>query len=373
MEKKFYTANGTQVLGPLSLNELMAMRITPDTLLFTHETGEWKNASSFPEVAARMGLSQNIQQAPLHQQRIPQLPPHPQQQNFPQPPPHPQQQAPAVQQYPMPNPVAQQKTTQAVQQQPMPAPVTQQKTTQAVQQQPMPAPVTQQKTTKVSQLPHQPKVVNLYQIYDEETDETKGPFLVSELLANGLTVNSQVLCEGMDQWKKAYLVEELQPLFPKEELDKKRHRMFAHPFSYKGRITRTEYWISTAIALLFLSIVLALLAFADNALLLIPIIMVQILVLWFWTAQGSKRCHDFSENGYAQFSFLFCLTYYYGKDIFVEDGVPFDNEYGPDPKEYKRHLITEEQSEKRDKLIRIIYYVCITILLALTLSLRFLA
>ncbi|HAP49721.1 MAG TPA: hypothetical protein DCQ56_00650, partial [Porphyromonadaceae bacterium] len=48
--------------------------------------------------------------------------------------------------------------------------------------------------------------------YIAENGQPAGPFEVNELLAHGMTVNSQVWCETMENWTAAGQVPELMPL-----------------------------------------------------------------------------------------------------------------------------------------------------------------
>ena len=74
--------------------------------------------------------------------------------------------------------------------------------------------------------------------------------------------------------------------------------MFEQPFSFKGRIRRTEYWLSSLIYVIYCSF-LGLIDL-DNLeqqyhvlflLLCLP-------VVWFMIAQGAKRCHDRDNSGW---------------------------------------------------------------------------
>lgn len=74
--------------------------------------------------------------------------------------------------------------------------------------------------------------------------------------------------------------------------------MFKNPFSFEGRIRRTEYGISLIIYAVCATLIgiiidesygeLAFLAFA------------YIPMLWFLWAQGAKRCHDLGNSGWWQ-------------------------------------------------------------------------
>jgi uncharacterized membrane protein YhaH (DUF805 family) len=97
--------------------------------------------------------------------------------------------------------------------------------------------------------------------------------------------------------------------------------MIQNPFSFKGRIRRTEYGISFIIYAIF-----AIAIYLDikegvlyPAFFLIPL-------LWFFLAQGVKRCHDRGNSGWFQI-----IPFYVLWLIFAEgDNRP--NEYGLNPK-----------------------------------------
>lgn len=331
MEKKFFTYNGNVVLGPYSLNELMRMSIMPNTLLFTYELGVWVYARQIPEIAIYM--SHFSQKPPIYNSNQQQIPPQ-----MPSTPP----QMPLM-------PYSEYST---------------------------PTPSSPNNIQPVSP-PHQEQIIiessncNKYLIYNQETDEQKGPFAIPELLSNGLKIDSQVFCDEMNDWEKAYLIPELQQLFPKEEIEKKKYRMFANPFSYKGRITRKEYWISTVISIIFLFLALLCLGLTIVSGSIIPLVVSFVIIiptLWFWTAQGAKRCHDFSEDASYQYKVLgglffigVIVLFFFGREIFIEDGVQYDNEYGTDPKEFQRHLITDETRKKMDDKVSNIYYISLSI------------
>lgn len=70
--------------------------------------------------------------------------------------------------------------------------------------------------------------------------------------------------------------------------------MFKAPFSFEGKIKRTEYIISLFIYIVFISFINA----VPNS--DFPYIIILIPLLWFLWAQGAKRCHDLGHNGWWQ-------------------------------------------------------------------------
>jgi uncharacterized membrane protein YhaH (DUF805 family) len=101
--------------------------------------------------------------------------------------------------------------------------------------------------------------------------------------------------------------------------------MFKNPFSFEGRISRTEYCISFFgyfLILCFLN-----LATLDNDWASILLLLLAIPMIWFVAAQGAKRCHDRGNSGWFQLlpGYFILLAFASG-----DAGV---NEYGPSPKQ----------------------------------------
>ena len=100
--------------------------------------------------------------------------------------------------------------------------------------------------------------------------------------------------------------------------------MFKAPFSYNGRIRRTEFVLSYLIYFVGLYSSLFLVGLNEDfggifILLFIPF-------FWFLTAQAAKRCHDRGNSGWFQL-----VPFYVFWMIFAEseDG---ENDFGPNPK-----------------------------------------
>ena len=105
--------------------------------------------------------------------------------------------------------------------------------------------------------------------------------------------------------------------------------MFKEPFSFEGRIRRTEYGFSFIIYIVIAIIINMLVASgsrnsgnSDGAFALI----FYIPMLWFLWAQGAKRCHDLGNSGWWQ------LIPFYALWLFFVDGKQCANEYGESPK-----------------------------------------
>ena len=100
--------------------------------------------------------------------------------------------------------------------------------------------------------------------------------------------------------------------------------MFKKPFSFDGRIRRTEYGLSFILLYIYaflVGIIIGLLELGDELIypLLIP-------GYWFFWAQGAKRCHDRGNSGWYQFIPFYGLWMLFGDS---DNGI---NKYGPNPK-----------------------------------------
>lgn len=109
--------------------------------------------------------------------------------------------------------------------------------------------------------------------------------------------------------------------------------MFKNPFSFHGRIRRTEYGLSVLLGILgyflcyLFSSITAVILQTDvgkfNALfwfLLIP-------VLYFISAQNVKRCHDMGRSGWYHLNPLYCFR------LMFREGDSGANKYGLNPKD----------------------------------------
>ena len=100
--------------------------------------------------------------------------------------------------------------------------------------------------------------------------------------------------------------------------------MFKNPFSFDGRIRRTEFGLSLIIYAVTIGIINVMVeqSSGDAAFLLIALIP----LLWFLWAQCAKRCHDVGNSGWWQ------LIPFYIFWLIFQDGQPSKNEYGENPK-----------------------------------------
>jgi uncharacterized membrane protein YhaH (DUF805 family) len=104
----------------------------------------------------------------------------------------------------------------------------------------------------------------------------------------------------------------------------KRQGMFTSPFSFNGRIRRTEYGISFIIVAVLFTIVNVLI---EESYELAWLYLANIPIYWFFFAQGAKRCHDMGNSGWFQIIPFYPLWMIFGKG---EEGV--SNKYGINPK-----------------------------------------
>ena len=103
--------------------------------------------------------------------------------------------------------------------------------------------------------------------------------------------------------------------------------MFTNPFSFEGRIRRTEYGLSfiiLAVGRVFLTMLLADVLAKGGAELIF--FLFQLPLLWFFWAQGAKRCHDVGWNGWYQ------LIPFVPLYLIFASGQEYENEYGLNPK-----------------------------------------
>jgi len=180
--------------------------------------------------------------------------------------------------------------------------------------------------------------------------EKHGPISLDELRQREISKDTLIWFEGLDDWTPAKNLDEIKsilelqppPISNEEENVSNKaaemgtntteslrsqneaapNGMFSNPFSFNGRIRRSEYAISLiiyAIAAMFVNVI----AESGKA----PIIgFSYIPMLWFLWAQGAKRCHDVGNNGWWQ------IIPFYVFWLLFENGQPGLNDYGYNPK-----------------------------------------
>jgi len=108
--------------------------------------------------------------------------------------------------------------------------------------------------------------------------------------------------------------------------------MFKNPFSFDGRIRRTEYGLSFIIFVIakvitqFIAVGIAGTNSSNMSGAIVLSYIFLIPLLWFLWAQGAKRCHDVGKNGWWQ------IIPFYPIYLIFGEGDKGDNEYGEDPK-----------------------------------------
>ena len=112
-----------------------------------------------------------------------------------------------------------------------------------------------------------------------------------------------------------------------------KQRMFQNPFSFSGRIRRSEYGISCILGTIvsYLSTLIAYYIIYENRIvdggsIFFMILACEFPVNWFMLAQGAKRCHDRNHSGWYQ------LIPFYGFWMLFADGDYGRNDYGESPK-----------------------------------------
>ena len=98
--------------------------------------------------------------------------------------------------------------------------------------------------------------------------------------------------------------------------------MFLNPFSFEGRIRRSEYWVS--IFILSFSFWIAFYILLMESIFFGWVIMIPL--SWFKIAQSAKRCHDIGKDGAWQLIPFFDFILLFADS---EDGI---NRFGDNPK-----------------------------------------
>lgn len=101
--------------------------------------------------------------------------------------------------------------------------------------------------------------------------------------------------------------------------------MFKKPFSFEGRIRRTEFGLSYIAFIVVVMLAAALTSYQnDEPSMLLALICIP--AYWFLLAQGAKRCHDRGNTGWFQ------IIPFYGLWMLFADSENGVNQYGPNPK-----------------------------------------
>jgi uncharacterized membrane protein YhaH (DUF805 family) len=112
--------------------------------------------------------------------------------------------------------------------------------------------------------------------------------------------------------------------------------MFKNPFSFEGRIRRTEYGLSIIVMYAYFFVFGFFIAFAELGKGIMYVLLIP--GYWFILAQGAKRCHDRGDSGWYQIIPLYGLWMLFADS---DNGI---NEYGPNPKGIGNQEQTTENS-----------------------------
>ena len=120
--------------------------------------------------------------------------------------------------------------------------------------------------------------------------------------------------------------------------------MFNAPFSFNGRIRRLEYGISYIMFWIIYGL-LSIVVDQDEDSIYNIFGLGAVPLVWFFWAQGAKRCHDLGNNGWYQiipFYFLFLI---------FQQGTQGENEYGNDPRDphQEHHYVRPEITNNPDE------------------------
>jgi uncharacterized membrane protein YhaH (DUF805 family) len=102
--------------------------------------------------------------------------------------------------------------------------------------------------------------------------------------------------------------------------------MFKNPFSFEGRIRRTEFGLSFIIYAIAYGIFMSMATSGADQSGLGIVVIFLIPMIWFLWAQGTKRCHDLGNSGWWQIIPFYLLW------LLFQDGQYGSNQYGDNPK-----------------------------------------
>lgn len=147
----------------------------------------------------------------------------------------------------------------------------------------------------------------------------------SPIVSNEQTAEENPIFDKPDRLDASEAVYTPSPESPGVHTEKVRKQcMFRRPFSFRGRIRRTEYGISFIVyCFIFTMLQNAVLYDAIPVGLYFPVLIV---LCWFIWAQGAKRCHDIGNSGWYQIIPFYVLW------MLFAPGDIWENEYGDTPK-----------------------------------------
>lgn len=102
--------------------------------------------------------------------------------------------------------------------------------------------------------------------------------------------------------------------------------MFSNPFSFSGRIRRTEFCLTMLLYYIYYFIYSIVIESTDSIGVIIFMLLTLIPMMWLFLAQGAKRCHDRDNSGFYMLIPFYVYVMMFGK------GDQGSNSYGDDPK-----------------------------------------
>lgn len=179
----------------------------------------------------------------------------------------------------------------------------------------------------------------------------RGPVSYEDLKKAGISKETLVWKDGLDDWQEAGSVPELNGLFSEtspnveqshlqepssssdspegknciDEIDNT--KMFKNAFLFKGRARRSEYLIAYIIFMACLYIPIGIMEASDGSGALSFLCMIIMLGgIYFFLSEGTRRCHDLGHSG------LWQLIPYYILWMLFQNSKAGSNEYGNNPK-----------------------------------------
>jgi uncharacterized membrane protein YhaH (DUF805 family) len=124
--------------------------------------------------------------------------------------------------------------------------------------------------------------------------------------------------------------------------------MFKNPFSFDGRIRRSEFGISFIIFIIARVIVTFIAAASmsssnDSSVAVLLTFLFSIPLVWFLWAQGAKRCHDIGNSGWFQ------IIPFYALWMLFQDGEPGPNQYGENPKDIQNNYYNNNNQNSNNQ------------------------
>jgi len=200
------------------------------------------------------------------------------------------------------------------------------------------------------------KITQMKKYFYSDGREKKGPFSFEELKKEEINPNTLIWFEGLGDWTPIKEIKELEEILqlspppiptiesvsystniilaaenkdnPANNYEQSatfqavKQGMFAKPFSFEGRIRRTEYGITFIVYFIVITFLNAIFVTeAEGA--LVGYFILFIPMLWFLWAQGAKRCHDIGHSGWYQI-----IPFYVIWMIFTEGGKGIRFKYG---------------------------------------------